>query len=103
MNNQLAISQALSVFFKSIEIVIGPTPPGTGVIKPTFDDTLFRSTSPTILYPFDEERSFTLVIPTSIIDEPSFIISPLINSGIPIAEIMISDSRHNFLRSTDLL
>ena len=42
-------------------------------------------------------------MPTSIIDEPFFIIFPFINSGMPMAEIIISDSRHNFSRFFDLL
>src|SRR5690606_41124069 len=38
---------ASSVFWSSIAIVIGPTPPGTGVIQPAFSRTASKSTSPT--------------------------------------------------------
>ena len=38
---------ALSVFTSSIAIVIGPTPPGTGVIAPATSLTASKSTSPT--------------------------------------------------------
>ena len=40
------------MFFKSIAIVIGPTPPGTGVIADAIFDTDSKSTSPTSLYFF---------------------------------------------------
>jgi hypothetical protein len=39
----------LTVFDISIAIVIGPTPPGTGVIALTFGATFSKSTSPTSL------------------------------------------------------
>ena len=57
---------ALTVFFISIAIVIGPTPPGTGVIAPATFSALSNSTSP---------HSFlfsSLFIPTSITTAPSF-------------------------------
>jgi hypothetical protein len=38
---------AFSVFAISIAIVIGPTPPGTGVIALAFFDTSSNATSPT--------------------------------------------------------
>ena len=38
---------ASSVFWSSIAIVIGPTPPGTGVIAPATSATASKSTSPT--------------------------------------------------------
>ena len=52
-------------------MVIGPTPPGTGVIKEDFLLTSSKSTSPVILYPFGCEASSTRVIPTSITTTPS--------------------------------
>ena len=70
---------ALTVFFISIAIVIGPTPPGTGVIAPATFSALSNSTSP---------HSFlfsSLFIPTSITTAPSYIISPLIKIGIQTA------------------
>ena len=57
------------MFSTSIAIVIGPTPPGTGVILETLSITELKSTSPTILYPFSFSASIRL-IPTSIIIEP---------------------------------
>ena len=39
--------QALTVFAISIAIVIGPTPPGTGVIAEAFGETSSNATSPT--------------------------------------------------------
>src|SRR5260364_180966 len=41
-----AYSAAWSVFISSMPIVIGPTPPGTGVIKPATFLTASKSTSP---------------------------------------------------------
>jgi hypothetical protein len=38
--------QAFTVFDISIAIVIGPTPPGTGVIAAAFFDTSSNATSP---------------------------------------------------------
>ena len=42
----LSICEALRVLTKSIAIVIGPTPPGTGDIAAAFRDTPSKSTSP---------------------------------------------------------
>jgi len=47
-NSQIC-RHALIVFDISIAIVIGPTPPGTGVIAPATFETLSKSTSPTSL------------------------------------------------------
>ena len=41
----------MSVFFINMATVIGPTPPGTGVIQPATWDTPSKSTSPTKPYP----------------------------------------------------
>ena len=48
----LLIFRAKRVFFNNIAIVIGPTPPGTGVINDDLGLTLAKSTSPVITYPF---------------------------------------------------
>jgi len=48
----LLIFRANKVFFNNIAIVIGPTPPGTGVMKEDFLLTSAKSTSPVITYPF---------------------------------------------------
>ena len=71
-------------------MVIGPTPPGTGVIKLDLSLTDSKSTSPTILYPFSLVRSSTLVIPTSITTASFLIISDLRKLGIPRATTKIS-------------
>lgn len=75
---------ALTVFFISIAIVIGPTPPGTGVIAPATFSALSNSTSP------HNFPSSMRLIPTSITTAPSLIISPLIKFGIPTAATSIS-------------
>ena len=38
-------------FLNSMAIVIGPTPPGTGVMYDAFSDASLKLTSPTSLYP----------------------------------------------------
>ena len=43
------ISAALMVFIMSMQMVMGPTPPGTGVIAEAFSLTCSKSTSPTTL------------------------------------------------------
>ena len=57
-------------------MVIGPTPPGTGVIAPATSAALAKSTSPTSL-------PSTRLMPTSITVAPGFSQSPLIISGRP--------------------
>ena len=47
-------SAASTVFSTSMAIVIGPTPPGTGVIAFAFVVTSSQKTSPQRLYPFSE-------------------------------------------------
>src|SRR5262245_30381234 len=42
-----SFSAAVTVFSRSIAVVIGPTPPGTGVIIPATSLTSSKSTSPT--------------------------------------------------------
>ena len=64
-------------------MVIGPTPPGTGVIALTLFFTWSKQTSPTIL-------SSTRVVPTSMITAPSLTISAVTKSGFPIAATKIS-------------
>ena len=58
----------VTVFFKSMAIVIGPTPPGTGVIALAFADASSKSTSPTNL-------PSTRLIPTSITIAPDLTIA----------------------------
>ena len=40
------------VFCNNMAIVIGPTPPGTGVIKLALSETSSKATSPLMTYPF---------------------------------------------------
>jgi hypothetical protein len=46
-NHGAWISAARSVFFISMAMVIGPTPPGTGVINPATSFASLKLTSPT--------------------------------------------------------
>ena len=46
-DDDAAIFAEATVLYRSIVIVIGPTPPGTGVIKLAFSLTASKSTSPT--------------------------------------------------------
>ena len=73
-------------------IVIGPTPPGTGVIALATLETSSKSTSPT-------KPESVLLIPTSITIASFFTQSPLTNLGIPTAAIIISALRHSVFRS----
>ena len=66
------------VFLSSIATVIGPTPPGTGVIHPATLHASWKSTSPTNLYPDFLVGSSTALVPTSITAAPGLIQLPLI-------------------------
>ncbi len=67
--------QATKVFTNKQAIVIGPTPPGTGVIAPATSEQLENSASPTSrLLPL---LPSTLLIPTSISVAPGLIQLPL--------------------------
>ena len=77
-----------TVLLSKHAIVIGPTPPGTGVIALATLETSLKSTSPTI-------PKSVLLIPTSITMAPFFTQSPLTNLGIPTAAIIISALRHS--------
>ena len=72
-------------------MVIGPTPPGTGVNAFAFFETSSKSTSPTI--PLS-----VLLIPTSITIASFFTQSPFTSSGIPTAATIISASKHSAFR-----
>ncbi len=71
------------MFCSRVVIVIGPTPPGTGVIAPAFLDTVAKLQSPHSL-------PFNLFILTSIIVAPRFIILGFKKFGVPVAVIIIS-------------
>ena len=74
-------------------MVIGPTPPGTGVIALAFSLTVSNSTSPTILSP-------TLLIPTSMIIEFFFTQSPFTKLATPTAATRISAFWHSLYISS---
>src|SRR6266704_2428417 len=80
-------------------IVIGPTPPGTGVIAPATCFTSAYFTSPTSRWPFFVDGSSTRFVPTSITTAPGLTMSPVTNSGFPIATTRISASRVTVLTS----
>ena len=84
----ISFSAASTVFSTSIAIVIGPTPPGTGVIASTLCLKESKSASPTRTgLPL---LSMILLIPTSMTIAPFFICSDLRKFGDPIAKITIS-------------
>ncbi len=63
--NYFALTAAVTAFFISVAIVMGPTPPGTGVMAPATVHADSKSTSPQSL-PFSSR-----FIPTSITTAPS--------------------------------
>src|SRR5258706_1138201 len=85
-----AISAALSVFSSSMAIVIGPTPPGTGVIAPATSFADSKSTSPTVRDPLFLVGSSMLFVPTSITTAPGLIQSPFTICARPTAATRIS-------------
>src|SRR2546423_1148065 len=98
--HRAAISAARTVFSISIAIVIGPTPPGTGVIFEATSRTDSKSTSPCSRVPVLVPGSLTRLVPTSITTAPGFTMSPVTMRGLPAATIRISAVRVCDLRST---
>ena len=86
-------SKFVKVFFINIQIVMGPTPPGTGVMCPATLMASSYSTSPHMRRPDFLEGSSLKFIPTSIMQAPGLIQSALTNSGCPIAAITMSACR----------
>ena len=82
-----------TVFRSSIAMVIGPTPPGTGVRCEAAAAQLAKSTSPTSRYPRFLEASSTALIPTSMTTAPGFSQAPCTYSAIPHAATTMSASR----------
>ena len=76
------------------QIVIGPTPPGTGVMTEALDSTAAKSTSPHSL-PVSGSR----LTPTSITTAPSDTMSAVTNFGRPMATTRISAPRVTSARS----
>mmetsp|Transcript_32862 Transcript_32862/g.97833 ORF Transcript_32862/g.97833 Transcript_32862/m.97833 type:complete len:299 (-) Transcript_32862:433-1329(-) len=83
----------LSVFLSSIAIVIGPTPPGTGVMAPATRETWSKSTSPHSLYPRLSSGAGFELTPTSITTAPGLIQSALTSSARPMAATTMSARR----------
>src|SRR6516225_2143167 len=97
---------AFSVFFMRTAIVIGPTPPGTGVSMEATSLTLRSSTSPAQMYPrFSKsfhragsspnsrwtcDRSATLLVPTSMTTAPGLTQSRVTMAVLPIAATTMS-------------
>ena len=80
-------------FRSSMAMVIGPTPPGTGVRCEAAAAQLAKSTSPTSRYPRFFEASSTALIPTSMTTAPGFSQAPCTYSAIPHAATTMSASR----------
>src|SRR5690625_539993 len=86
--------QAVSVLTSRQAIVMGPTPPGTGVIAPATLEQLSNSQSPTIrVLPSPRSGAGTRLMPTSMTVAPGLIQSPLTSSGTPTATTTISALR----------
>src|SRR3989344_3334234 len=92
----ICLSFAFTQFRMRLATVMGPTPPGTGVIAEAFFTTSSKSTSPT-------RPSRVWFMPTSTTTTPSFTASPVIIFGFPIAAIRISAPRVMAARSLVLL
>src|SRR3990170_4814468 len=78
------LSAAVTVFTRSIATVIGPTPPGTGVIAPATSLTPSKCTSPMRPPPG------ALLVPTSMTVAPGLTMSAVIISALPAAATMMS-------------
>src|SRR5215216_8033040 len=83
---------ARSVLARSIAIVMGPTPPGTGVIAPATSLAASKSTSPT-------SPSSVRLMPTSTTAAPGLTQSPLTMRGDPTAATRMSARRQTAGRS----
>merc|ERR1719454_2126731 len=88
-----AASANLSVFFSKEAMVMGPTPPGTGVIFEATLDADSKSTSPTRRRPDFRDASGMKFVPTSTTTHPGFNQLPLTNWAWPTAATTISASR----------
>ena len=73
------------MFQRSIVIVIGPTPPGTGVMAEATAAQEAKSASPQRRYPYGFVASGTRFTPTSITTAPGFSMSPVSVLGRPAA------------------
>src|SRR5690606_21896132 len=82
-----SFSQAVRVFSSRQARVIGPTPPGTGVIQAARSAAASKSTSPR------SRPSSMRLIPTSMTMAPGLIHSPLTSPGLPTATTTRSERR----------
>ena len=80
-----AASANLSVFFNKEAMVMGPTPPGTGVIFEATREALSKSTSPTKRRPDFRDASGMKFVPTSTTTAPGFNQLPFTNWAWPTA------------------
>merc|ERR1719181_839230 len=87
-----AASASLNVFFSKEAMVMGPTPPGTGVIFDATRDALSKSTSPTNRRPDFLVESGMKFVPTSTTTAPGFNQLPLTNWAWPTAATTMSAS-----------
>src|SRR5438094_756857 len=94
-----ASSAARTVFCMSMAMVMGPTPPGLGVIIPAIGRTRAKSTSPTRRPPPRACGSGIRLTPTSTTTAPGFTMSALTNSATPMAAIKMSARRQWAARS----
>src|SRR5256885_1932287 len=74
-----ARSADITVFSSNIAIVMGPTPPGTGVIHDAVPSQLWKSTSPVSL------PSASRLMPTSMTTAPGFTMLAVTRLGLPAA------------------
>src|SRR5207247_9763458 len=77
-------SADITVFSSNIAIVMGPTPPGTGVMHEAVPSTLWKSTSPASL------PSASRAIPTSMTTAPGFTSRAVTSLGLPAATTRMS-------------
>lgn len=82
--------RAAKVLSIRMQLVMGPTPPGTGVIHEHLELTASKSTSPRRREPLLVVGSGTRVVPTSITIAPSLTISSFRNPGTPSAATIMS-------------
>src|SRR5690606_22203442 len=82
--NQPRCREACKVFSSSMARVMGPTPPGTGVIQAARSAALPNSTSP-VSWPLPNR-----FMPTSTTVAPGLIQSPAMSPGLPTATIRMS-------------
>ena len=89
-----AILAEAMVLCMSMVMVIGPTPPGTGVMAAAFSLTASKSTSPTSLKPRLVPGASTRLTPTSTTTAPGLTISAVMQPARPTAAMRMWTRRH---------